>query len=134
MATETLRALRTFVLEDQPLLASALIDGLTAAGVNVVGHVSDVSNAFEWLERGVVPNVALVDVLLHDEPSYPVVDRLRKLPTATILMTGVDCEQIPSAYRDIPCLERPFRTHDLINTITKVLGTALPGIGSSQPS
>lgn len=128
MPTETDQNLRVFVVEDQALVASALMDALNAAGVDVAGHARDVSNAFAWLDRGVVPDVALIDVLLSSGPAYALVDRLRALPTATILMTGMDCEQIPSAYQDIPCLQKPFGTRDLMSAIIKVVGTAPPGM------
>lgn len=112
--------LKAFVVEDQPMVASTLMDVLTSSGIVVVGHAYDVPAAFTWLDRGLVPDVALVDVMLPSGQAYPVVDRLRELSTTTLLITGLPCDQIPTAYQDLQCLEKPFGVQDLLKAIAAV--------------
>lgn len=120
MANEPEQPLKAFVVEDQPMLASTLRDVLTSSGIVVIGHAYDMPAAFTWLDRGLVPDVALVDVMLPSGPAYPVVDRLRELPTATLLITGLPCDQIPAAYQDLPCLEKPFGVRGLLKAIAAI--------------
>jgi DNA-binding response OmpR family regulator len=117
MADESIQHLKAFVVEDQPMVASILMDALSTTGIAVVGHAYDVPDAFAWLDRGVVPDLALVDVMLPSGTAYPIVDRLRNLPTATLLITGMTCDQIPAAYQDLPCLEKPFGMHALLKAV-----------------
>lgn len=112
--------LKALLVEDQPMLASTLIDVLTHSGIDVVGHAYDLPAAFTWLERGIIPDVALVDLLLPSGPAYPLVERLRSLTTAILLITGVACEQIPLQYEDLPCLEKPFGAQDLLKAVAKL--------------
>jgi DNA-binding response OmpR family regulator len=112
--------LKAFVVEDQPMVASTLMDVLASSGIVVVGHAYDVPAAFTWLDRGLVPDVALIDVMLPSGPAYPIVNRLRELSTTTLLITGLACDQIPAAYQDLPCLEKPFGMHDLLNAIAAI--------------
>jgi DNA-binding response OmpR family regulator len=113
MQNEPTRQLKAFVVEDQPMVASTLMDALAASGVEVIGHAYDAPAALAWLERGRIPDVVLMDVMLPSGPAYPLLDRIRELPTAILLITGVACDQIPAAYQDLPCLEKPFGMHDL---------------------
>ena len=117
MTNEPPQRWKAFVVEDQPMLASTMMDALTISGITVVGHAYDVPSALAWLERGQIPDVALVDIMLPSGPAYPVIERLRELGATTLLITGVACDQIPTAYRDIPCLEKPFGVHDLLKAI-----------------
>jgi DNA-binding response OmpR family regulator len=117
MHNDPTRQLKAFVVEDQPMVASTLMDALAASGVDVVGHVYDAPAAMAWLDRGQVPDVVLMDVMLPSGPAYPLLDRIRELPTAVLLITGLACDQIPAAYQDLPCLEKPFGVHDLLKAV-----------------
>ncbi|WP_158545134.1 response regulator [Dyella monticola] len=113
--------MNAFVVEDDPTLASTLMDAMVAFGITVIGHAGDVPSALAWLDKGLIPDLALIDILLPSGPAYPIVDRLRELPTALVLITGLDCTQIKTPYRDITCLEKPFGMHELLEAITNLV-------------
>ncbi|WP_158544960.1 response regulator [Dyella monticola] len=118
MSAPSIHQLKAFLVEDQPMVASTLKDALAAAGIAVIGHAGDIRAALAWIDRGEIADVALIDLMLPSGPAYPVVDRLRDLPTPILLITGVCREQIPAAYQDVACLEKPFGVHDLLKAIT----------------
>ncbi|WP_233840448.1 response regulator [Dyella sp. 2HG41-7] len=117
MTNEPTPSLKAFVVEDQPMVASALMDALPHFGIDVVGHVYDIPAALGWLERGQIPDVALIDMMLPSGPAYPVIDRLSELPTTILLITGMDGDFIPAAYQHFPRLEKPFGIRDLVSAI-----------------
>lgn len=114
---EPTQRLKALLVEDQPMLVSTLTEVLTTSGIDVVAHAYDLPAALAWLDRGLIPDVALIDVMLPSGPAYPLVDRLRGLPTAILLMTGMACEQLSPEYEDLPCLEKPFGVRDLLEAI-----------------
>ena len=121
-AGESTQSLRAFLVEDQPMVVSTLMDALETLEITLVGHAYDVPAALAWLDRGEVPDVALVDVMLPSGPAYPVLDRLRQLPTTIVLITGVACELVPAAYQDLHCLEKPFGVQDLLTAVSGLKG------------
>lgn len=118
---EPAQPLRAFVVEDQPMVASTLMDVLTTLGITVVGHAYDAPAALAWLDSGEVPDLVLIDLMLPSGPAYPVLDRLKRLPTATLLITGMAADQIPAPYQDFRCLEKPFGVHQLLEAITALV-------------
>jgi DNA-binding response OmpR family regulator len=120
VVNEHSQPLNVFLVEDQPMLASTLTDALTTSGIAVVGHAFDVPAAFAWLDRGLIADVALVDIVLPSGPAYTILDRLRIMDTATLLITALDRERIPSAYRNFAYLEKPFGTRELLEAVAAV--------------
>lgn len=120
MTNEHSQPLNVFLVEDQPMLASTLTDALTTSGLAVVGHAFDMPAALAWLDRGLVTDVALVDILLPSGLAYAILDRLRIMDIATLLITALDRQRIPSAYRNIAYLEKPFGTHELLEAVAAI--------------
>lgn len=51
---------------------------------------------------------ALLDVNLHGELCFPVAERLATRAVPFAFLTGYDDTALPPAWKDVPCLVKPF--------------------------
>ncbi|WP_159719055.1 PAS domain S-box protein, partial [Geminicoccus flavidas] len=108
------------IIEDEPLIALDLQDGLETAGMRVVGIATNVEEAEELIETATC-DATLLDGNLHGQP----VDRLaalllrKKIPF--IFSTGYGRESLPRGFEQAPVLTKPFSVDKLL----KVLGELL---------
>lgn len=104
---ETLRGRRVLVVEDDYFLADRLARELRGMGAAVVGPVGSVEDALDLIAAEGRPDGAVVDVNLHGEMAFPVVDALKALGVPTVFATGYDHESLPADYAAIPCCQKP---------------------------
>jgi two-component SAPR family response regulator len=107
------------VLEDQALIGMALEASLEEAGFRVAGPFMSNSETLAWLEDH-APDLALVDILLKDGPSTPVVRVLqqRKIPFA--IYSGLKPSTRPSELAAVRWLEKPVSRDDLTNALLDI--------------
>jgi CheY-like chemotaxis protein len=104
------------VVEDDYMIASVLIDVLEDAGARVVGPLSYVQEAVDFIERGDARlDGAVLDVNLHGERSYPIADRLIARGIHLVFVTGYD--SLEAAYRSYPRCQKPFEGEALISAL-----------------
>lgn len=126
-----LTSLRILVVEDEPLIALEIEDVLLRLGCEVVGPVAHSAQALE-LVRTATPDGALLDVTIKDGFVYPVAVELRKRKVPVIFSTGYASETLPSAFRTLPLLRKPFNARQLE---TIILTTFSPrAVGPIAPS
>ncbi len=83
-----LRGKRVLILEDEPLIALALVDILTEAGCLVVGPAYDACGALKEISES-PPDAAILDVNLGlDQSSAEVADALDNLGVPFFYATG----------------------------------------------
>jgi CheY-like chemotaxis protein len=99
---------RVLLVEDEHIVAAALSRGLRVCGAEVIGPAATVPNALALIEATPAIDGALVDINLRGIQAYAVVDALiaRRIPT--VLTTGYETSVVPSRYRDVPVLQKPF--------------------------
>lgn len=112
----SLEALRILVVEDDYMIAREVADELTRHGAQVIGPVPSVEGALAALDSGAV-DVALLDINLNGQPSFPVADELRRVGIPFMFASGYATGSIPEAYRSVRLFEKPFRTEDLVQSI-----------------
>ena len=83
----SLHGARVLLLEDEMIVCMGIEDMLLGLGCEVVGPAARVRQALEILESTRV-DVALLDVNLGSETSYPVAERLALLNVPFIFSTG----------------------------------------------
>jgi CheY-like chemotaxis protein len=116
--TEPTRQPRVLVIEDEHLIAEFLQESLENAGADVVGPVRSVPDALDLLGRLDAPiDIALVDVNLHGERSFPVAEALRARRIPFLFMTGYSEASIPPCFRDVPRLEKPVSSDEVLRMI-----------------
>ena len=101
-----LEGLRILVVEDEPLLAMALVDEIEELGARVVGPVGSVDGALDVIAEA-VPDAAILDVELQKLLVYPVADRLVEMGVPLVLTSGHDAAVLPERYAGIPHSAKP---------------------------
>jgi CheY-like chemotaxis protein len=116
----TLQGFGVLIVEDEALVAMLLEDLLHELGCHVVEIASRVETALTSILVRIF-DVAILDVNLKGETSYPVADvlELRKVPF--LFATGYGTEAIPEKYRQRVVLQKPFRKQELEEVLLRIL-------------
>ena len=98
---------RVLVVEDEALVAMSICDDLNELGWLPVGPYANLADAAQAAVSETF-DVALVDINLHNEMSYPLIGRLmeRKVPTA--LVTAYSEDGIPDRFKTLLLMKKPY--------------------------
>lgn len=111
---------RILIVEDDYYLAMDSEDWLRRAGAEVLGPVPDERAAIVLLESGPM-DCAVIDINLGHGPSFEIAARLQEANIPFLLATGYDAAAVPREFSDVPRLEKPFREHDLISALERLI-------------
>ena len=114
------RPLRILIVEDEMLVAMNIEDMLLDLGHEVAGLAGRLEPALA-LAREAEIDVAMLDVNLAGEQSFPVADALIERGVPFLFATGYGLKGIPERYRDRPVLQKPFRGQDLAQVLRETL-------------
>lgn len=103
--TATLAGLRVLLVEDEMLVCMDIEDMLEEFGCEVVGPAARVAQALTLLDEETI-DIAMLDVNLGREKSYPIAARLMEKGTPFLLSTGYADVEPP--YDACPRLQKPF--------------------------
>lgn len=112
-----LAGLRVLVVEDEMLVCMDIEDMLEEVGCKVVGPAARVSDALAILDTEPV-DIALLDVNLGREKSYPIADRLARSGTPFLLSTGY--AEVDPPYNDHLRLQKPFSRKHLTEVLEEL--------------
>ena len=110
------RRLRILIVEDEMLLAMNIEDMLLDLGHEVAGIASRLEPALALAREGAF-DVAMLDVNLAGERSFPVAELLAARGIPFLFATGYGRAGIEETYRDRPVLQKPFRADELLAAI-----------------
>lgn len=105
------------VVDDDHDVATALTSLLQAHGADVVGPAGSVADALQLVAGAEDIHGAVMDVNLRGEKAYPVAEALRGRGVRMVFISGYDERFIDPAFADIPCLQKPYATKQLIEAI-----------------
>jgi len=115
---------RALVAEDSLMILLGLEMLLEQHGVTIVGPASTVAEALAQARTG-APDIAILDVNLHDEMIYPVADYLIAQGIPVIFSTGYAPEEIlPPRFRGVPTLQKPYESDALMVLVEAAFATA----------
>jgi DNA-binding response OmpR family regulator len=106
---DVLQGLKVLVLEDETLVSMMVEDMLADLGCEVVGPFARLDSALAFArgdDLGV--DVALLDVNLGGERSFPLAEVLSGRDVPFVFTTGYDDAGMPEAWRSRPALRKPF--------------------------
>ncbi len=106
------RRLRILIVEDEMLVAMNIEDMLLDLGHEVAGIASRLSPALSLVADADF-DVALLDVNLAGEPSFPVAAALRARHIPFLFATGYGIRGLDDEFRASPVLQKPFVAADL---------------------
>jgi CheY-like chemotaxis protein len=112
---------RVLVIEDEMLVAMLLKDILADLGFTVVGSAARVEHALALIEATGVLDVAVLDINLNGQMSYPVADALVARRVPFLFATGYGRASVMHGYRSFPLVQKPFRLLELANALRKLL-------------
>lgn len=120
-----LRGKRVLVVEDELLVSWMVQDLLGDLGCVVLGPAASVAQALEVIATTPV-DVAVIDVNLNGEMSYPVADALAAAGVPFVFATGYHRDRILAAYRTCPILQKPLVGAHLGRTLEALLRPHTP--------
>ncbi|MBS0523746.1 MAG: hypothetical protein JSS04_08930, partial [Proteobacteria bacterium] len=126
-------ALRVMIVEDDFLLAHVLSQDVQAFGFRTLGpflHLQDALQAADDLEF----DVALLDINLNGETSFPVAEKLAAMGRPFVFLTGYNDMALPPQLRSAPLLIKPYDEEVLRRTLSDVVRIAAPGDGDGLRS
>jgi CheY-like chemotaxis protein len=120
---------RVLVVEDEMMVAWLLEDLLADLGYAIVGPAASVNQALTMIETEPI-DVAVLDVNLNGEMSYPIADALIARGVPFVFVTGYDKNRMLDGYRVFPILQKPFHRSELRDMLAKLLTPVEPVIAA----
>ena len=119
---QPLRNRRVLVVEDDFMIGDVLAEVLESQGAMVVGPIGRTGEALVAVqEQAPRLDVAVLDIDLHGERSYPVADALLSRGIPFVFTTGFNAEALAPAYRKHARLEKPLSGTALVAGLVAVL-------------
>jgi DNA-binding response OmpR family regulator len=95
------------VVEDDFMVGLLVTNNLMELGFTQIAHSCSVAEALAWLKANTA-DVAILDVNLGREFSYPIAEQLLARGVPFVFATGYADAAIPETWRDRPKLNKPF--------------------------
>lgn len=121
--TAAARPKKVLLVEDELLVAMLIEDMLAEMGFEVIGPAARLERALT-LARDQEFDVAVLDVNLASERSFPVADLLRQRGIPFVFATGYGAHGVHERFADVPVLQKPFEAHQLERTLRAVLASS----------
>ena len=113
----SLNGQHVLIVEDEPLLAFDYADELQERGA-CPDVATTLSEAMAALAKH-LPNLAIVDVNLGDETSWPVAAELTRFNVPFFLVSGYRMKgRIPDGICPVDCIEKPVGAYKIANLLT----------------
>jgi CheY-like chemotaxis protein len=109
-------SLRILLVEDEFMVAMMIEDMLEDLGHQVVATSGRMPDARK-LAFGATADLAILDVNLNGEETYPLADSLAARSIPFIFATGYGRSGIKAEWARVPVLQKPFQSHDLAAAI-----------------
>lgn len=109
---------RVLVVEDESVVSMMIEDYLEELGCEVAGAAARLGDALA-MARALDLELAVLDVNLAGELSYPVADVLRERGVPFLFATGYGVAGLPDALSGAPVLQKPFRREHLAKAMCR---------------
>ena len=109
------------ILENEAIIAEDMASSFRDAGFKIAGVFYTCMGSEAWL-KSETPEIAILDIMLNDGHCVGVVKILKKrnVPILIYSATIVDCDKM-SVFKDLPRIEKPAPTDDLVEAARKLL-------------
>jgi len=108
-----------FLVEDEPSLMYVLEESLKSLGYAVGEKAEYLPEALERAQSEAF-DVAMLDVNLHGQESFPVADVLMERGIPFVFTTGFGARTLPERFQRTPVMEKPFRLKDIRRAISEL--------------
>lgn len=110
---------RVLVVEDESLLAETLCDLMQGAGCEMVGPAATVAAALRLIDQAAI-DVAILDIQLVKEMSFPVAYALRRRGIPLLFLTSHQQRNLPHDLSDAILVEKPFSVPLLVQIVQRL--------------
>lgn len=110
---------RVLVVEDEVMVSWVLEDMLADLGCEIVGPAARVNQALVMVDEAI--DLAVLDVNLNGEKSFPVADALVARGVPFVFSTGYSKEGIPDGYKAFPMMQKPYDLTDLSKALESLM-------------
>ena len=115
-----LPGLQVLVVEDESMVAMLIEDMLIDLGHHVVATSGNMSNASKLVSDSTA-DLAILDVNLNGEETYPLAASLTSRKIPFIFATGYGVSGIKTGWSGVPVLQKPFQTGELGEAIKRAI-------------
>jgi len=116
---KSLSGRRVLVVEDEMMVLMLIEDMLCDLGCESVTSAATVDQALAVMD-GRVFDVAMLDVNLNGEKSYPVADALVARHVPFVFATGYSDQVTRDGYPGRPVLKKPFKLEELVEVLARL--------------
>jgi CheY-like chemotaxis protein len=111
---------RVLVIEDESMVMMLLQDMLEDIGCVVADSASRLQEAIEKA-RSLTFDVAILDVNLNGERTFPIAEVLAARGVRFVFATGYGVANLPPGFSERPVLQKPFQQHELERVLRAAL-------------
>ena len=119
---------RIWVVDDEPLIRTAVLAVLSETGYEARGFEDAESLYTALVEEGVVPDLLVLDQRLPDEFGSTIVHSLRERPQyrdiPVLFLTAIDDDEAGRLTDIAPVVRKPFDFVELVETIQGILASS----------
>lgn len=120
MVSEAGAPLRVLIVEDEALVAMLIEDVLIDLGHSIAGVGGRLAEAMRLAENAEI-DLAILDLNLNGERTYPIAQALRARGVPFVFATGYGAAGVDEQWRHVPILQKPFEPHQLDAAIRAAL-------------
>jgi len=122
----SLKDCRVLIIEDEYWLADDIANALRALGAYVIGPVSEFADAMS-VEHDCF-DVAVVDINLRGQSTYPIADELMRIGKPFIFTTGYSAEIIPDRFRHVRQWVKPYQLEEVMADVAELCAREAPHV------
>lgn len=111
---------RVLLVEDEYFILLLLQRMLENLGYDVVAKALTLSQARDAMEREAKLDLAVLDVNLNGERSYPLADELLARNVPVVFSTGFGRAGLDKAYERWPVLQKPYSQDELARALSEL--------------
>ncbi|NWG25375.1 MAG: response regulator [Pseudorhodoplanes sp.] len=116
------RPARVLIVEDEYLVACLLEEDLLSQGYELVGPCTTLASALDASRREPF-DLAVLDINLNGEMSYPLAEELVARGVPLLFLTGYTAGNLPEPLRALPRVSKPYDPAVLAREIRRLLAT-----------
>jgi CheY-like chemotaxis protein len=128
------RQRHVLLVEDEEIVALAMVEELTGLGWTVIGPATTLEEAQALVESGVHLDAAILDVNLRGRWAHGVAEALSLRGVPFVACTGYEIVDPEGRFADAPLIVKPIATDRLSATLTELIDRTEPRQAPLEPN